>query len=117
VADGPAQRIAPGRPAVAEPQRLPAHLHPPPRFPAPTAAGRRLGADRRLAGRARGVDPDAGIGPCPTVRELVTRYEVRGNFVPDAQLAALALEHGLAVCSTDTDFARFPEIRWQNPLA
>ncbi len=48
--------------------------------------------------------------------ELVTRHEVRGNLVPDAQLAALALEHGLTVCSTDTDFARFEEIRWSNPL-
>jgi predicted nucleic acid-binding protein len=35
----------------------------------------------------------------------------------DAELAALAIEHGLAVCSGDTDFARFPEIRWENPFA
>jgi predicted nucleic acid-binding protein len=31
--------------------------------------------------------------------------------MPDAQLAALALEHGLTVCLADTDFARFPEVR------
>jgi predicted nucleic acid-binding protein len=42
---------------------------------------------------------------------------LRGNLVPDAQLAALALEHGLTVCSADTDFARFGEVRWENPLA
>lgn len=48
--------------------------------------------------------------------DLVTRYEIRGNLVPDAQLAALALEHGLTVCSADTDFARFSEIGWMNPL-
>lgn len=35
----------------------------------------------------------------------------------DAHLAALAIEHGLDVCSADTDFARFTEIRWINPLA
>lgn len=35
----------------------------------------------------------------------------------DAQLAALALEHGLGVCSVDTDFARFTDLRWENPLA
>jgi len=29
----------------------------------------------------------------------------------------MALEHGLTVCSTDTDFARFSEVRWLNPLA
>ena len=39
-----------------------------------------------------------------------------GRLVPDAHLAALAIEHGVAVCSADTDFARFPEVRWVNPL-
>jgi uncharacterized protein len=48
---------------------------------------------------------------------LVERHQARGNLVPDAQLAALAIEHGLAVCSADTDFARFTEVRWINPLA
>jgi len=38
-------------------------------------------------------------------------------LVPDAHLAALAIEHGLTLCSTDGDFARFPELRWLNPLA
>ncbi len=49
--------------------------------------------------------------------ELVTRHDARGNLVPDAMLAALALEHGLIVCSTDADFARFTEVRWTNPVA
>ena len=35
----------------------------------------------------------------------------------DAHLAALAIEHGLTVCSAETDFARFREVRWTNPLA
>lgn len=48
---------------------------------------------------------------------LITRYDVRANLVPDAELSALALEHGLMVCSADTDFARFDEVRWENPLA
>ena len=42
---------------------------------------------------------------------------VHGNLVADAHLAALAMEHGLTLCSTDGDFARFPKLRWQNPLA
>jgi uncharacterized protein len=49
--------------------------------------------------------------------ELLVRHEATGNLVPDVQLAALALEHGLTVYSTDTDFARFAEVSWQNPLA
>ncbi len=40
-----------------------------------------------------------------------------GNLVPDAMLAALAIEHGLTVMTADTDFARFPQVRWENPLA
>lgn len=49
--------------------------------------------------------------------ELVEQHQVAGDLVMDAQLAALALEHGLAVASADTDFARFTEIDWLNPLA
>ena len=48
---------------------------------------------------------------------LIRTYQLRGHLVPDAQLAALAIEHGLTLCSADTDFARFREIRWENPLA
>jgi uncharacterized protein len=61
--------------------------------------------------------------PTPTSRHaevlgrLVKRYQLQGDLIPDAQLAALAIEHGLEVCSADTDFARFTEIRWHNPLA
>ena len=38
-------------------------------------------------------------------------------LVPDAHLAALAIEHGLILCSTDGDFARFPGLHWRNPIA
>lgn len=61
--------------------------------------------------------------PAPTPRHatvlagLINRYQLRGNLIPDAQLAALAIEHGLELCSADTDFARFTEVRWRNPLA
>jgi len=39
------------------------------------------------------------------------------KLIMDAHLAALAIEHGLAVCSSDGDFARFRGLRWINPLA
>lgn len=48
---------------------------------------------------------------------LVLRHDVRGNLITDARLAALAIEHGVPVASADTDFARFPEVTWVNPLA
>lgn len=41
---------------------------------------------------------------------------ITGNLVPDAQLAALAIEHGLTVMTADTDFGRFPSVTWENPL-
>jgi hypothetical protein len=61
--------------------------------------------------------------PLPTDRHaavfggLVTRYNLAGNLIPDAHVAALAVEHGLTVCSADTDFARFSQVVWLNPLA
>lgn len=51
------------------------------------------------------------------LERLLLRSDVRGNLVPDAHLAALAIEHGLVLCTTDGDFSRFPELRWENPLA
>lgn len=51
------------------------------------------------------------------LRGLMLRHQVGANMVTDAQLAALAVEHGLTMCSADTDFARFDEIRWENPVA
>lgn len=47
---------------------------------------------------------------------LVERYALTGNAMPDAQLAAIAIEHGLTVLSADTDFARFEEVAWTDPL-
>jgi uncharacterized protein len=60
--------------------------------------------------------------PQPTERHtellgaLLALPGVHGNLVPDAHLAALALEHGLTLCSTDGDFGRFPGLAWRNPL-
>ncbi|MGL4744341.1 MAG: TA system VapC family ribonuclease toxin, partial [Dermatophilaceae bacterium] len=49
--------------------------------------------------------------------DLVRRHHLVGNALPDGHLAALAIEHGVPVCSADSDFARFAEVRWVNPLA
>jgi toxin-antitoxin system PIN domain toxin len=42
--------------------------------------------------------------------------KTRGNLVPDAFLAALAIEHGAELITTDADFARFSALRWRHPL-
>jgi len=41
---------------------------------------------------------------------------LRANLIPDAHLAALAIEHGMILCSTEGDFGRFSGLRWENPL-
>ncbi len=43
--------------------------------------------------------------------------EARGNLVPDAYLAALAIETGAEFITADRDFSRFPGLRWRHPLA
>jgi toxin-antitoxin system PIN domain toxin len=48
--------------------------------------------------------------------ELLTVARAQGNLVMDAHLAALTIEHGLTLCSADSDFAKFAGLRWQNPL-
>lgn len=48
---------------------------------------------------------------------LITRHQVDGRLIHDAHLAALAVCHGVEVCSADADFARFTEVRWTNPVA
>jgi toxin-antitoxin system PIN domain toxin len=61
--------------------------------------------------------PEPGERHALILGQLLIRHDVRGNLVPDAQLAALALQHGLTVYSADTDIARFTDVRWENPLA
>lgn len=51
------------------------------------------------------------------IGRLLRENPSAGKLVPDAHLAALAIEHGLTLCSSDGDFARFRGLRWQNPLA
>jgi predicted nucleic acid-binding protein len=72
---------------------------------------------RAHPGRPRVWIPEPGQRHAGILGELLVGHEVRGNLVPDAQLAALALEHGLTVYSADTDFARFTGVRWENPVA
>ncbi len=51
------------------------------------------------------------------LKRLITDYGVTGPLVTDAALAALAIENGALLASTDQDFRRFPELRWTNPLS
>lgn len=62
------------------------------------------------------MGPEA-IAVMPTFRTLMTRYEVRGNDVPDLFLAACAVAVGATLISFDRGFSKFAEVTWWNPLA
>lgn len=48
---------------------------------------------------------------------LMREGQAAGPLVMDAVVAAIAVEHGATLCTTDRDFARFPGLKWMNPIA
>jgi predicted nucleic acid-binding protein len=50
------------------------------------------------------------------LQSLLHEAGTAGNLTTDAHLAALAIEHGATLYSTDADFQRFRHLRWVNPL-
>ncbi len=61
--------------------------------------------------------PNPGRGHREILGRLLVDHDVRAGLVTDAVLAALCIEHGLQIVSADSDFARFTEIGWLNPIA
>jgi toxin-antitoxin system PIN domain toxin len=59
---------------------------------------------------------DPGERHLEILGELLAATGVAGNLTTDAHLAALAIEHQCEIASNDADFARFPGLRWRNPL-
>lgn len=59
--------------------------------------------------------PEPGHGHREILGRLIRDHHLSANLIPDAALAALCIEHGLAIVSADSDFARFPELEWINP--
>jgi len=60
--------------------------------------------------------PQAGAGHAAALGGLLRHLGGGAKLIPDAHLAALAIEHGLILCSSDGDFARFSGLRWENPI-
>ena len=51
------------------------------------------------------------------LKQMLIGGQVRGALVTDAEIAALTIEHGGELYTNDRNFARFPGLRWTNPLA
>ena len=62
------------------------------------------------------LTPSPGERHWDILRELLADSQCRGPLVPDAVLAALAIEHGAELCTNDRDFSRFSKLRVKNPL-
>ena len=57
-----------------------------------------------------------GVQHLSILDELLREVGVGGNIANDAHIAALAIEYEAEVHTNDSDFARFPGLRWRNPL-
>jgi len=60
---------------------------------------------------------DSTLEDLTVARRLLQRAGTGGNLVTDAQIAAISMRLSATIHTADTDFARFPEIRWKNPLS
>ena len=49
-------------------------------------------------------------------RRMIVEGRASGPLVSDAEVAALTIEYEGVLCTADRDFARFPGLRWENPL-
>ncbi len=70
-----------------------------------------------LVDQDRVVMVEPGRSHADIASALMATPGLSSNDVPDVQLAALAVEHGLTLCSHDRGFARFDRLHWLDPLA
>lgn len=86
-------------------------------FDPPTRLSDALAYVNALRDQPRAVALRPGERHWELFEELCVAGDTRGNLVADAYHAALALESGAELITTDRDFARFPALRWRHPLA
>ena len=82
----------------------------------PMQPGRAIGHVREWLGCEHVVTIHPGSDHLELLQRNLDAVGVGADLVPDAHIAALAMEHGAEVHSNDADFGRFPGLRWHNPL-
>jgi hypothetical protein len=85
-------------------------------FHPPTPIEAALGFANAFRERANAVPLVPGARHWEIFGRLCRQAGARGNLVPDAWLAALAIESGCEFVTTDRDYSRFPGLRWMHPL-
>lgn len=85
-------------------------------FDPPTDLDEALRFAETIRSRPNAVRIAPGARHWAIFRQLCGQAGARGNLVPDAYLAALAIESGSEWITTDRDYARFPGLRWRHPL-
>lgn len=86
-------------------------------FSPPASLAAVLGFAETLRSEPNVVTVSPGERHWNIFERLCVEAGVRGNLMTDAYLAALAIESGCELITTDRDFARFPGLRWRHPLA
>jgi toxin-antitoxin system PIN domain toxin len=85
-------------------------------FAQPTPAKRALEVVNSIRDRANCVIVSPGPRHWEIFTSFCSRLNLRGNLVPDAYLAAMAIESGCTWITTDRDYARFSSLSWRHPL-
>ncbi len=86
-------------------------------FDPPAPIGHALAYTNALRSQPNAVIVTPGPRHWEIFDRLCRAADAKGNLVPDAYLAALAIESGCEWITTDRDFSRFPGLRWRHPLA
>lgn len=107
------ERIAVSEPVLASVLRIATH---PRVFRQPSSPADALAFAQSLASAPAAHLVRPGPDHWPLVRELVSEHRLRGNDIPDAVLAAHALELGASLVTVDRGFARFSPLRTISPL-
>lgn len=86
-------------------------------FHPPTPVPAAIAFVEAFRGQPNAVPVEPGDRHWTIFTELCREVEARGNLAPDAWIAAMAIERGCELVTTDRDFARFPGLRWRHPLS
>jgi toxin-antitoxin system PIN domain toxin len=85
-------------------------------YPDPTPLDRALAFAAEIRNQPHSEVVSPGPRFWPIFTDLCRSTKAHGKLIPDAYLAALAIEHGCEFFSEDRDFGRFPGLRWRRPL-